>query len=617
MVSDSVFKPTRAVTAALLLATVAILTTATVLIFAMADSYDRLSLQYFNDQLSKPLKAEISEKRQLFERDVELVGNAFAGQADLIKASTDYLINSNAPDNSSDLIDSLVALKNLSKQHLTTFKKIANDDHQLDLIALSYIPKTDDAAILFTETISSTGLEPSNEPVISVPTKMIQTITKRERADRFLTPVFYWVQSEGPYAGLPFATITLPLGRFEFSGYALLHVSALSFLKNLDHRFDVDLDFLPLIGEINLDLGEVSLQNSSEVSVFQFNFFGPRERTFHYGPRIANNEVKQKTIKQEQLSDISLGSIQARADISKLKTELSSVRNSSLGLFVFIDLIVVIVFDGLVIVLFVRVFRRQIRAEEELKTSIKYTADLQQKLLPPTSIPDINIEVLWQPRDEVSGDIYIIEHQLNRTILGIVDCTGHGVPGAFLSGIVASLLDRAFNENAFQKPGEILSRANQILRERLDSGGRSLTTFNDGFEGSLCIIDESRKTIHFASAGLSLLVLDRGGYCTEIKGDKNGVGGRTTSSHQFKTFDISNHEGIFIMFSDGVTDVSNPSAKPRLFGKKRLKTFLTTHSSLTIEDLIAQLKAELDVFGNNGGQRDDITLMAFEIEKRS
>ncbi len=614
--SNSVFKPTRAVTAALLLATVAILTTATVLIFTMADSYDRLSLQYFNDQLSKPLKAEITERRQLFEVDLELVGNAFAEQADLIKASTDYLIDRNSPDNSSDLIDSLVVLKNLSKQHLTTFNKIANDDHQLDLVALSYIPKTDDGAVLFTETINPIGREPINEPVISVPTRMIQTITERKRADRFLTPIFYWVQAEGPYAGLPFATITLPLGRFEFSGYALLHVSALSFLKNLDRRFDVDLDFLPLVGEISQDLGEVSLKNSSEVSVFQFNFFGPRERTFHHGPSITNNETKEKITKQEQLSDIPLGRIRAHADISKLKTELSSVRNNSLGLFVFIDLIVVIVFDGLVIVLFVRVFRRQIRAEEELKTSIKYTADLQQKLLPPTSIPDIDIEVLWQPRDEVSGDIYIIEQQPDRTILGIVDCTGHGVPGAFLSGIVVSLLDRAFNENASQKPGEMLSRANQIFRERLDSGGRSLTTFNDGFEGSLCIIDASRKIIQFASAGLSLLNLDRRGYCTEIRGDKNGVGGRTSSSHQFKTVDISNHEGLFIMFSDGVTDVSNPSEKPRLFGKKRLKNFLTTHSSLPIKDLMEHLKLELSVFGNDGGQRDDITVMAFEIKNR-
>lgn len=109
--SNSVFKPTRAVTAALLLATVAILTTATNLIFAMADSYDRLSLQYFNDQLSKPLKAKISEKLHLFELDVELVGNALAKRKDLINASTDYLIDSNSTDNSADLSDSLVVLK--------------------------------------------------------------------------------------------------------------------------------------------------------------------------------------------------------------------------------------------------------------------------------------------------------------------------------------------------------------------------------------------------------------------------------------------------------------------------------------------------------------------------
>ena len=614
--SDSVFKPTSAVTAALLLATVAILTTATVLIFAMADSYDRLSLQYFNDQLSKPLKAEISEKRQLFELDLELVGNALAKQTDLIKASTDYLIDSNSSNDSPDSIDSLVVLKKISKQYLTTFQKIANDDHQLDVIALSYIPKTDNAAILFTETISSTTEKFANVSFISVPPQMIQTITERKRADRFLTPIFYWVQAEGPYAGLPFATITLPLGRFDFSGYALLHVSALSFLKNLDHRFDVDLDFFPLNEGSSLDLGDVRLKNNSEVSVFQLNFLGPLGRTFPHSPSIINDGVKEKLAKQNKSSEISLGQIQARADISKLKIELSSVRNNSLGLFVFIDVLVVILFDGLVILLVVRLFRKQIRAEEELKSSIKYTADLQQKLLPSMSIPDLDVEVLWKPRDEVSGDIYIIEYQENRTILGVVDCTGHGVPGAFLSGIVAILLDRVFSENALQNPGEILSRVNQIFRERLNSAGRGLTALNDGFEASLCIIDKSQNTVTFASAGLSLFILDRRGYCTEVKGDKNGVGGRTTSSHQFKTFDISNHEGLFIMFSDGVTDVSNTSKKPRLFGKKRLRNFLSMHSSLPIKDLIKQLKLELDGYGGESGQRDDITVLAFEVKKR-
>ena len=95
-------------------------------------------------------------------------------------------------------------------------------------------------------------------------------------------------------------------------------------------------------------------------------------------------------------------------------------------------------------------------ARDEISSSIRYAAKLQKTLLPKSFPGDIDIEVEWRPRDLVGGDIYFIKDFPDRVYIAVVDCTGHGVPGAFLSIIARSHLDKAIREDGDQTAGEYL-----------------------------------------------------------------------------------------------------------------------------------------------------------------
>ena len=108
-----------------------------------------------------------------------------------------------------------------------------------------------------------------------------------------------------------------------------------------------------------------------------------------------------------------------------------------------------------------------VAAKDEINSSIRYAAKLQNALLPKTMPGDFDINVEWRPRDLVGGDIYFIKDFPDRVYIAVVDCTGHGVPGAFLSIIARSHLDKAIDADNYQSAGDYLSSVNELLKETL------------------------------------------------------------------------------------------------------------------------------------------------------
>ena len=220
-----------------------------------------------------------------------------------------------------------------------------------------------------------------------------------------------------------------------------------------------------------------------------------------------------------------------------------------------------------------------VRTRDEIDSSIRYAARLQNALLPKQYPGDISFKVHWRPRDLVGGDIYFVHSLPDRVYIAVVDCTGHGVPGAFLSIIARSVLERAIDEREIQNAGDYLSKAHGLVMETLSQQDNSNEKIDEGFDGGVCIYHRKERRLEFAGAKSSLFwVNDKG--AEEIKGDRKSVGSsRSGGTFQFNTHVIDNPQGAFVMLTDGITDVMSAEDRPIAFGRRRVLENVTEFSA--------------------------------------
>lgn len=257
-----------------------------------------------------------------------------------------------------------------------------------------------------------------------------------------------------------------------------------------------------------------------------------------------------------------------------------------------------------------------IAARDEISSSIRYAAKLQTALLPKSFPGDIEIEVEWRPRDLVGGDIYFIKDFPDRVYIAVVDCTGHGVPGAFLSIIARSHLDKAIREDENQTAGEYLTEVNTLLRGTLNRADTSNTS-EEGFDGGVCIYKRDSHTLEFAGAKASLFNVT-GADAHELGGDRKSVGSsRIPSGFQYSTHCIEDPKGAFVMLTDGITDVMSTDERPIAFGRRRVLKVLRNAKDNTPQNIVKEIISSVDLYRGGEPPRDDMTLMAFSLSSSS
>lgn len=192
----------------------------------------------------------------------------------------------------------------------------------------------------------------------------------------------------------------------------------------------------------------------------------------------------------------------------------------------------------------------------QITSSINYAERIQKAMLPELSTIQSVLPhsfLFYRPRDIVSGDFYYFAQEQGKIIIAAIDCTGHGVPGAFMSMMGNEILDRIIKEKHVLEADEILNQMHkgvQTSLKQIENNNR------DGMDMSLCIIDLEAKTLDFAGAKNPLYYAQNDGELQIIKGNKYGVGGfsRTVELTYTKhTIDISQPTQIYI-FSDGYAD---------------------------------------------------------------
>ena len=253
-----------------------------------------------------------------------------------------------------------------------------------------------------------------------------------------------------------------------------------------------------------------------------------------------------------------------------------------------------------------------VAAKDEINSSIRYAAKLQNALLPKTMPGDFDINVEWRPRDLVGGDIYFIKDFPDRVYIAVVDCTGHGVPGAFLSIIARSHLDKAIDADNYQSAGDYLSSVNELLKETLSRSDQKNTS-EEGFDGGVCIYYRKDQKLEFAGAKSSIFNVD-GLEATETSGDRKSVGStRMAPDFKFTTHQIASPKGAFVMLTDGITDVMSPEEKPIAFGRRRVIKILRESSDKTPTSIVKNIMSSVNLYRGDAPFRDDLTLLAFSL----
>lgn len=252
--------------------------------------------------------------------------------------------------------------------------------------------------------------------------------------------------------------------------------------------------------------------------------------------------------------------------------------------------------------------------KKEIQDSINYAQRIQEAILPledemkkwiPKSF------VLFRPKDIVSGDFYWFLEKDNKLILICADCTGHGVPGAFMSMIGSDRLNNIVSENRITSPGAILSELNRAIKKSLKQDGQKNST-RDGMDASVCTIDLETKTMMYAGANRPLWII-KNGQLTEIKATKVAVAGFTPDDQVYVEHKIELEEGLkFYMTTDGYADQFG-GLRDKKYKVKSMKTFVALNSSKDFQDQKTGLEAELLDWMGEFEQVDDVCVIGFEI----
>ncbi len=256
--------------------------------------------------------------------------------------------------------------------------------------------------------------------------------------------------------------------------------------------------------------------------------------------------------------------------------------------------------------------------------SLEYAGRIQSSMLPnPEAVKCLLPDsfVIWMPRDIVSGDIFFIEPvDEGFMIIAVVDCTGHGVPGAFLTMIASSALSRIISDEKCRDPALILKRLNLIVKATLHQD-TAYAVSDDGMDAALCIINMKEKVLTFAGARLPLFYC-RNGCLQVIKGDRQSIGYKQSKRSDI-AFDFTNHQiqiekGMsFYMATDGFEDQLGGSEQSQFalsrFGSRRFISLLGEISNLNFETQEAGLIEAFEAHKGNNNRQDDVTVLGFGI----
>jgi serine phosphatase RsbU (regulator of sigma subunit) len=267
-------------------------------------------------------------------------------------------------------------------------------------------------------------------------------------------------------------------------------------------------------------------------------------------------------------------------------------------------------------------YAKEIDIQKELLTlknknitdSINYAKRIQESLRPSNKVFKKILPgsfVFHEPKDIVSGDFYWINDSNDKVFLAAVDCTGHGVPGAFMSIIGFELFRRITNQGQVD-PGKILTHLNHDFEE-IFSDVEDIT-MRDGMDIALCVFDKKSKVLSFAGAFNPMYII-RDNKLIEFKGNRFSIGLDETESNDqiFDTHEVTIHPNdVIYIFTDGYADQFGGTAGKK-FKYRRFRHLLLSIHKLPFDQQANQLDQSLKNWKGNYDQVDDILVIGADF----
>jgi len=259
--------------------------------------------------------------------------------------------------------------------------------------------------------------------------------------------------------------------------------------------------------------------------------------------------------------------------------------------------------------------RAQQKIEEQKKSitdSIQYASRIQNAVLPNHKILDNHFDdhfIYFKPRDIVSGDFYWMTEVDNKLVLVASDCTGHGVPGAFMSMLGISFLNEIVNKQNCQKASFILNKLrDQIISALSQSGNKA----SDGMDVALLVFDKNKMVINYSGAYNPLFII-RDNELLVTKADRMPIGSYINEDIPFTDhfIDVKKGDQIYI-FSDGYADQFGEKTNMK-FSSKSLKQLLLDINGLSAEEQNEKIDANFIQWKGSQKQIDDVLLIGVKI----
>ena len=257
--------------------------------------------------------------------------------------------------------------------------------------------------------------------------------------------------------------------------------------------------------------------------------------------------------------------------------------------------------------------QRAAAANQLILQSLRYASRIQTAVLPARrELEAVAADhfLIWEPRDIVGGDFFWFQPISDGYAVMLGDCTGHGVPGAFMTLIAWGLLDRMLRTASSDKPSQVLNGLHRGVQSLLGQNEGDGET-DDGLEAGICFINPEKQQMTFAGARFSLWRANGKGV-TEIKGDRKGLGYRRypqeTSFTDF-TFSFDDRD-TFYLTTDGLIDqIGGP--RGRSFGKRRFLDLLKKNRGAPMGEQAESLRSALAKYQGQQIRRDDLTVLGF------
>ncbi|MBU1330248.1 MAG: biofilm regulation protein phosphatase SiaA [Gammaproteobacteria bacterium] len=252
-------------------------------------------------------------------------------------------------------------------------------------------------------------------------------------------------------------------------------------------------------------------------------------------------------------------------------------------------------------------------AHKKIDDSIDYASLIQHAILPRRQLVSALGErhaVLWRPRDVVGGDFYVYRAGEGGCLFGVVDCAGHGVPGALMTMLAHASIDQAISEAGLADPAGILSRTDRIVRAMLrdDSERQALAT---NMDVGLVYVDFARRDVTFAGAKIALYYSD-GDSVEELPGGRRAIGDKRVG--EYINAQVALQAGrTFYLTTDGFLDQAGGELGYG-FGNSRFAEMIRMHARRPLVEQGEAFSEVLAAYQGDYAQRDDITMLCFRFD---